>query len=100
MILFNITVNLDPAIEHEWLHWIKTDVLPAALTTNLPVAANVLRLLTEIDNGGVTYTLQFRFADLDDASAYQNQYVPDFDDALYDRYAEKYVTFQTVLEYV
>jgi hypothetical protein len=100
MILFNITINLDPAIEREWLYWIKTDVLPAALQTNLPVAANVLRLLTEIDNGGVTYTLQFRFADLDDASAFQNQHVPDFEDALYDRYAEKYVTFQTVLEYV
>jgi Domain of unknown function (DUF4286) len=100
MILFNITVNIDPAIEQAWLHWIKTDVLPAAIQTNLPVAANVLRLLTEIDNGGVTYTLQFRFADLDDASAYQNQYANDFDDAMYDRYPEKYVTFQTVLEYV
>ena len=98
MILYNITMSIDPAIEREFLRWMKDDHMPAIMATGLPVQNNVLKLLTEVDNGGITYTFQYWFQTMEDFVTYQSLHQPALQQDVADRYANKYVSFRTLLE--
>ncbi|RIV25395.1 DUF4286 family protein [Fibrisoma montanum] len=98
MILYNVTVNIDAALEQDWLRWMKAEHIPAVMATGLPVSSKVLRLLTELDNGGVTYTVQYFFNTLEDYEIYQNEFSPALQKEHHDRYRDRYVSFRTLLE--
>lgn len=100
MILYNVTININKELETEWLHWMKTQHLPEIMATELPVANKILRLLTELDNGGATYSFQFSFNEMEDYLAYQQLYSEQFQDKHHDRYNGQYVSFRTLLEEV
>ncbi len=98
MILYNITVNISRMAEQEWLHWMRTVHIPDYLATGLPVSHKVLRLLTEIENEGTTYSIQFGFNSLEDFQRYQDEYQADLQHKLHERYKERYVSFRSLLE--
>lgn len=100
MILYNITMSVDPQIEREFLRWMKTEHMPAVMNTGLPAEKNVLRLLTEVDNAGVTYTFQYWFQTMEDFVTYQSLHQPTLQQQVADRYATQYVSFRTLLEEV
>ncbi|UTA69427.1 DUF4286 family protein [Emticicia sp. 21SJ11W-3] len=66
MFLFNITFNVESGIHQQWLKWMKTHFAPAVMQTNLPTHLTILKLLTEIDNGGSTFSFQFHFNTMED----------------------------------
>ncbi len=100
MILYNITINIDQQIEPQWLRWMKDEHVPAVMATGLPLQSNVLKLLTEVENGGATYTFQYWFQTMEDFVTYQSLYQPALQQQVADRYANHYVSFRTLLEEV
>ena len=100
MILYNITINIDLRIEREFLRWMKDVHVPDVMATGLPATSNVLKLLTEIDNGGATYTFQYWFQTMEDFVTYQSLHQPQLQQQVADRYANKYASFRTLLEEV
>lgn len=66
MFLFNITFNVETGIHQQWLKWMKTHFAPAVMQTQLPSQLTILKLLTEIDNGGSTFSFQFHFRNMED----------------------------------
>lgn len=100
MILYNITMNVDLRIEREFLRWMKDVHVPDVMATGLPVTSNVLKLLTEIDNGGTTYTFQYWFQTMEDFVTYQSLHQPLLQQQVADRYADRYASFRTLLEEV
>ena len=71
MIIFNITINISYAAEKDWLDFMKTVHIPEILATKLPLECKLLRLLTEIENEGSTYTTQYLFRTMEDFLAYR-----------------------------
>jgi Domain of unknown function (DUF4286) len=98
MILYNVTININQDLEQEWLQWMKTQHVPEVMATGLPVANKILRLLTELDNGGATYSFQYSFGEMEDYLAYQQLYAPQLQQKHHDRYNGQYVSFRTLLE--
>ncbi|MBO0933032.1 DUF4286 family protein [Fibrella aquatilis] len=98
MILYNITMSIEPAIEREFLRWMKDEHMPAVMATGLPIQKNVLKLLTEVDNGGITYTFQYWFRAMEDFVTYQSLHQAALQQDVADRYTGKYVSFRTLLE--
>lgn len=98
MILHNITFNVDKSVEQEWIAWMKREYVPAALATGLPVDAKMLRLLTEVNSEGVTYTFQCLFNAMEDYLTYQKLYAPRLQQTHHQRYLNQYVSFPTILE--
>ena len=98
MILYNITYSVDQPIEREWLRWMKDEHVPAIAATGLTMQTNTLKLLTEIENGGATYTVQCWFQTMEDFVTYQSQHQPALQQQVADRYASRYVSFRTLLE--
>lgn len=98
MILYNITYNIDQQIEREWLRWMKDEHVPAVVATGLTMQHNTLKLLTEIENSGTTYTFQYWFQTMEDFVTYQSLHQPALQQQVAARYANKYVSFRTLLE--
>ncbi|GAA4465910.1 DUF4286 family protein [Nibrella saemangeumensis] len=98
MILYNVTINIDKAVEEEWLRWMKEEHVPEVMATGIPVASKVLRLLTEVENGGSTYTFQYTFNTLKEYVIYHERYSPALQQKVLDRYPNKFVSFRSLLE--
>lgn len=100
MIIYNVTTNVEHSVHDEWLEWMKNAHIPDVMATGLPIGNRFLRLLTEIDNGGVTYSIQYLFADMEDYETYQNKFSGALRDEIDRHYRGKYVSFRTLLEEV
>ena len=99
MILYNITVIIDDAIEKEWLHWINTTFVPQAMSSNL-LASNRLLKVLESPNEGITYCLQFVADNLKNYNDFKNLHAA----ALLDEHSIKFknqsVFFSTIMEFI
>ncbi|TDE12729.1 DUF4286 family protein [Dyadobacter psychrotolerans] len=98
MIIFNITVNISYAAEKEWLAYMKETHIPEILATKLPLECKLLRLLTEIENEGSTYTSQFLFRTMEDFLAYQTNHQSELQEKHHQKFNGQYVSFRTLLE--
>jgi hypothetical protein len=78
----------------------KTEHVPAVLKTGLFVENRILRLLDEIENGGVTYSFQYYLNNMADFETYQQQHAPRLQAEHTRRYQDKFVAFRTLLEVV
>ncbi|MBD2752800.1 DUF4286 family protein [Spirosoma validum] len=98
MILYNTTYSVATEIDTDWLRWMKLFFLPAAMATELPVEHKILRLLTELDNGGVTYSVQLNFSAMEDYLAYQELHADTLRKRIQHRFGNQFVSFDTLLE--
>ncbi len=100
MIIYNTTYTLDAAIKHEWTYWVRTDYLPAIFETGLVSASRVLRLISDVGQQGVVYTIQLEFSDLNTYETYFADHVDLFYGRMAFRFGTKLASFSTVLEEV
>jgi hypothetical protein len=98
MILYNVTVNVAPDIHDEWLVWMKNEHIPEVLDTGLFVAHKMLKLLTETENDGTTYAIQYFLNDISDFETYRNQYGPGLQAKSFQKFGDKMLAFRTLLE--
>lgn len=98
MILYNTTYSVADEIAPDWLRWMKVFYLPAVMATNLPTGHKVLRLLTELDNGGVTFSVQLDFRDMDDYLMYLSLHDAAMQQRIHHRFSNQFVSFNTLLE--
>lgn len=100
MIIYNTTYSVAAPVATDWLRWMKTFHLPAVVATGLPQSHRVLRLLTELDNGGVTYSVQLDFATRADYDAYLSRHADAMQQRIQHRFGGQFVSFDTLLEEV
>jgi len=98
MIVYNITINISYAAEKDWVSYMKTTHIPEIMATELPLEVKLLRLLTEIENDGSTYTSQFKFRTMEDFLAYQTHHQGPLLDKHHQLFNGQYVSFKTLLE--
>ena len=98
MLLYNVTININKNREADWLQWMQTEHIPDVMSTGLPASYKLLRLLTEIDNGGSTYTAQYFFKSLAEYEQYESIFAPALQRKLQQRFQNDFVAFRTVLE--
>jgi len=58
MIVYNVTIKIDPQIEKEWLSWLKIEHVPRMMDTGLFVEYKLFHLLEHEENG-ITYVIQY-----------------------------------------
>lgn len=99
MILYNITVIIDDAIEKEWLHWINTNFVPQAMSSNL-LASNRLLKVLESPNEGITYCLQFVADTLQNYNDFKSLHASALLDAHSIKFKNQSVFFSTIMEFI
>lgn len=59
MLIYNVTINIEESAHDRWLHWMKTEHIPAMLATGKFTKALLSKVLVEEEMGGVTYSVQY-----------------------------------------
>ena len=98
MYIYNVTISVDKSIHEEWLAWIKEHI-PQVLATGKFIEAKLTRVLVE-DEGGVTYSVQYRAKSREALDAYYIDDAPRLRTEGLSKFANKMLAFRTELEIV
>ena len=100
MVLYNVTVGIDPEIENEWLSWMKENHIPDVMATGMFVENKIFRVLTQQDEETISYSVQYYAQTMADVEKYLNEFAPKLVEEHMKRYQNRHVAFRTLLEEV
>jgi hypothetical protein len=100
MFVYNVTVSIDPSIEKDWVEWMKSTHVPQVMATGMFIEHKMLKLLTEVEDQGVTYAMQYLFDDMAKYDRYQAEFAPALQADHTSRYKDRFVAFRTVLQLI
>ena len=98
MILYNITINVTPDIETDFISWMKTIHIPEVLATGIFHEHKFFRLLHESEDGSTNYCIQYFTDSIDKMMEYEKQHAALLRAKTQERYKDKAVAFRTLLE--
>ncbi|MDX5337931.1 MAG: DUF4286 family protein [Cyclobacteriaceae bacterium] len=98
MILYNITINVTPEIEEDFISWMKTVHIPEVLATGIFQDHKFFRLLHESEDGSTNYCIQYFTESIDKMMEYEKQHAALLRAKTQERYKDKAVAFRTLLE--
>lgn len=100
MIVYNVTVKVEPIIHDDWLRWMKEEHIPDVLSTGLFFDHKMYRLLEMNETDGITYTIQYFCDSFEDYQQYQKAFAPRLQKAHNDKFEHKFVAFRTLMRAV
>mgnify|MGYP001163334259 FL=1 len=99
MILYNVTVSIDPIIAEDWVNWMRSNHIPDVMATGCFVESRISRVHGE-EEGGVTYAITYLSPSQEKMDEYQQQYAPVLQKDHAERYAGKFAAFRTILSVI
>ncbi len=100
MILYNVTVNIDPELHQEWVNWMKSTHIPEVLSTGLFIENRFFRVLNTEEGEGFTYSVQYFLDSMENYEVYKELHAPRLQADFASRYKDRFVAFRTLLETV
>lgn len=99
MILYNVTISIDPEIMDEWIQWMKGVHIPEVLATGLFIEHRFFRVASG-EPGECTFAIQYYLKDLSSYERYMDEFAPDLQKKHTERYKDRFVAIRTILEAV
>lgn len=100
MILYNVTIKIEPSIQDEWVQWMKEVHIPEVLQTGLFTEYRMTRLLEQDESDGITFAVQYLSNSMADYQLYKEKFAPALQKKVSDKYEGKFVAFRTLMEVV
>lgn len=100
MILYNVTINIDPSVHEDWLEWMKSKHIPDLMATGLFTDHRFLKVLNTEENEGFTYSVQYSLPSMSHYEEYKRDHAGRLQAEYNNRYKNKFVAFRTLLEWV
>lgn len=99
MIVYNVTVSIDPTIEEDWLNWMKQTHIPDVMATGHFRDSKLCRVNGE-EQGGLTYAITYTALSQEDYDLYQKNHSPKLQREHTVRYEGRFAAFRTLLTVV
>jgi hypothetical protein len=99
MILYNVTVSIDPAISDEWLEWMRSKHIPDVMATGCFVESRLSRVHGE-EEGGVTYSVMYLSPSQEQIDEYREIHAPALQKDHSERYSGRFAAFRTLLSVI
>ncbi len=99
MIVYNETIIIEETLQPEWLTWMQQEQIPAIMATGSFGSYQILTVL-DSPNEGVTYCIQYKANSLANFKEYELQHMQHFQSLHHDKFENRYVMFNTVMEEV
>jgi Domain of unknown function (DUF4286) len=96
MVVYNVTVKVDPQIHEEWFEWMKTVHIPNVLTTGMFTKCRLSKLDVQ-EQDGETYVFQYDCFSQEKLNQYMIHHAPALQKEVIEKYANRFVAFRTVL---
>jgi len=100
MILYNVTVNIDPGVEKEWIKWMKEVHIPEVMATGIFHENKLFKLLHMEEDGGVNYSVQYFTDSIEKIHEYQEKYANALQEDFKQKFKDRYVIFRSLLQQV
>jgi Domain of unknown function (DUF4286) len=98
MLLYNVTFGIDKEIETEWISWMKATYLPSMMSTGLFVEYKIYKVLSHDDETSISYSVQCFAKTIEDVLKYLNDYAPPLTELHREKFKDKHVAFNTLLD--
>ncbi len=98
MYIYNVTINIDKAIETRWLRWMKDEHIPAMLATGKFTKALLSRIQIQ-EESGVSYSVQYTTDSKETLQRYYDENAKELR-SQNKIFEGKFVAFRTELEVV
>jgi hypothetical protein len=99
MILYNVTISIDAAVEEEWLQWMKEIHIPDVMNTGVFIDNKICRIHAE-EEGGKSYSIQYLAKSWNEYNQYQEQFALKLQQEHTLKFSGKFAAFRTILEVV
>ncbi len=99
MILYNVTVSIDPEIGDEWLNWMRSTHIPDVMATGCFLESRISRINSE-EEGGLTYSIMYLCLSQEKLDHYRDKHAPSLQKDHSDRYAGRFAAFRTLLSVI
>ncbi len=96
MILYNVTVSIDPQIENDWLAWMRATHIPDVMNTGCFLESRISRVHGE-EEGGRTYAISYVAQTQEDYDRYQSNHAAALQADHTKRYEGRFAAFRTML---
>lgn len=100
MIIYNVTIKVEPRIAEAWLQWLLNEHIPEVLQTKCFTNYKVARLLEVDDSEGPTYIVQYYAETKKEYNRYIELYAPEMRKRTFDKWGDHFISFPSVLEVV
>lgn len=100
MIIYSVTIALDPRIENDWVRWMKEKHIPDVMNTGCFVEKRMTKVVEGAEEGTINYNVQYVCASQDMLDQYHNDHAPALQQEHGERYTDKFIAFRTVLEII
>lgn len=98
MIIYNVTVKIEPESEELWINWMTDVHIPDVMNTGYFSHYQISRLLHQDDTDGITYVVQYHCPDITTLNTYFRDAAPALQTAHSKRFKDKYVAFRTIMQ--
>jgi hypothetical protein len=99
MILYNVTVSIDPEIEQVWTDYMRKIHIPAVMNTGCFLESRFCRVHGE-EEGGVTYATTYLLNSQETYDRYLKDFAENLRDEFNQKWGGKFAAFRTVLTVV
>lgn len=97
MIIYSVTISIEPSIESEWVDWMNQVHVPDVLRTGCFSACHFYKVLGS-EGAERTYVLHYNCPSLDEYHRYRDNFAPAIQKEHSDRYAGKFRGSRQLLE--
>jgi hypothetical protein len=99
MIIYNVTVNIEDDIHHEWVEWMQNTHIPDVMKTGFFNEYRFCKVMAD-DPQGQTYSIQYLCNNLTDYDRYQKTEAPRLQADHQAKFGGKFIAFRTILKMV
>ena len=89
MILYNVTVSIDPEIHENWLDWMRSTHIPEVMKTGCFLESRISRVHGE-EEGGMTFAITYLSPSKETFEEYEQKHAPALqaDHSIHSRFRE------------
>lgn len=99
MILYNVTLSIDPDIHQDWVKWMREVHIPEVLATKCFTEARLSRVNGE-EEGEMTFSVMYFSPSEALYEKYKMEFAPDLQKKHTDKYSGHFAAFRTVLSVI
>ena len=96
MILYNVTVSIDPEVHEEWIEWMRSEHIPDVMKTGHFEEARIARVHAE-EQGGYTFAIGYICKSQEQYDNYKKEHAPRLQKEHASKFAGKFAAFRTML---
>ncbi len=100
MIIYNVTISIEEAVETEWVQWMKKIHIPEVMNTGKFISCRFSKLTSHKEEGTRNYSAQYTCHSKKDLLDYQENFAQVLQQKSLAKFADKMLAFRTELEVI